>query len=67
MKRKVDAYASGTRHPIRYNPADPNDMRFDVGYNFSFFFLPGLLGLMGLIFGGLGVGVLFASRTRRER
>jgi hypothetical protein len=67
MKQKVDDYAIGTRHPIRYNPADPNDMRFDVGYNFNFFFLPGLLGLMGLVFGGLGVGILLASRTQQER
>ena len=67
MKQKVDDYAIGTRRPIRYNPADPGDMRFDVGYSFSFFFLPAILGLMGLIFGGLGVGTLLAARMQQDR
>lgn len=66
MKRKVDTYAPGSRHPIRYNPADPNNMRFDVGYNFGFFFLPVLFGGMGIVFSALGVGLLFASRSVRE-
>lgn len=59
-------YAPGSRHPIRYNPADPSDMRFDVGYNFGFFFLPVLFGGMGIVFSALGVGLLFASRSVRE-
>lgn len=65
MKGKADKYASGSRHPIRYNPGDPNDIRFDVGYNFGFFFLPVLLGGMGLIFAGVGVGLLVAARSVR--
>lgn len=63
MKGKADAYAPGTRHPVRYNPSDPSDIRFDVGYNFGFFFLPVLLSGMGLIFGGVGSGLLLASRS----
>jgi len=63
MRKKVDAYAPGTRHPIRYNPADPGDMRFDVGYNFGFFFLPVLLGGMGIVFAGIGGGVLYTLRS----
>ncbi|MBI4164827.1 MAG: DUF3592 domain-containing protein [Acidobacteria bacterium] len=66
MKAKADAYATGTRHPVRYNPADPSDMRFEAGYNFSFFFLPGTLGLIGLTFSGLGGALLLGSRTVRE-
>lgn len=65
MNSKVVKYAPGSRHSIRYDPANPNDIRFDVGYNFNFFFLPVLLGGMGLIFGGVGVGLLFASRSMR--
>ncbi len=65
MKRKANHYAPGTRHPIRYNPGDPDDIRFDVGYSFGFFFLPVLLGGMGVIFGGLGVTFLYISRQQR--
>jgi hypothetical protein len=65
MKSKADRYAPGTRHPILYNPSDPVDIRFDAGYNFSFFFLPVILGAMGLVFTGLGVGVLWASRAEK--
>ena len=62
MKRMADAYAPGTRHPIRYNPADPNDIRMNAGYNLNFFGVPALLGGVGLWFAGLGVGVMVASR-----
>lgn len=52
MKRKVDAFAPGTHHPIRYNPAKPNDIRDDAGFTFGFFLGP-------LIF--LGAGLMSAS------
>jgi hypothetical protein len=65
MKRKADHYASGTRHPIRYNPGNPDDIRFDVGYTFGFFFLPALMSGMGVIFGGLGITFLYVSRRQR--
>ena len=63
MKRMADTYTPGTRHTIRYNPADPNDIRFNAGYNFGFFFLPVLLGGMGVVFTGLGICLLVASRS----
>lgn len=65
MKRKANHYAPGTRHPIRCNPGNPDDIRFDVGYSFGFFFLPMLLGGMGVIFAGLGVTFLYVSRRQR--
>jgi len=49
MKQKVDTYAPGTHHPVRYNPANPNDIRFDAGYTFDFFLTP-------LVFGGTSLG-----------
>jgi hypothetical protein len=67
MRSKVNAYAVGTRHPIRYNPSDPGDMRFEVGYNFGFFFRPFLLGMMGLVFTGVGAGLLYVSRSVEPR
>ncbi len=63
MKHKVDFYAPGTRHAIRYNPADPNDIRFDVGYNLGFFLLPFIFGILGLVFGSVGAGLLLAWRS----
>jgi hypothetical protein len=65
MKRKADSYPPGSRHVIQYNPEDPNDIRFNAGYNFGFFFLPLLLGGMGIVFSGFGVGFLYASRRER--
>jgi hypothetical protein len=67
MRSKVNAYAPGTRHPIRCNPSDPGDMRFDVGYNFGFFFVPFLLGVMGIVFTAFGVGSLYAARSVKPR
>ena len=52
--RKLEVYAAGSRHRIWYNPADPNEIHFDVGYNFGFFFLPILLGSMGIVFTAFG-------------
>ncbi len=66
MKHKVDFYAPATRHAIRYNPANPNDIRFDVGYTFGFFLLPVILGGMGLIFGGVGAALLYAGRSATQ-
>jgi hypothetical protein len=65
MRSKAQAYAVGTRHPIRYNPDDPGEIRFDVGYNFGFFFVPFLLGVMGIVFTAFGVGFLYASRAEK--
>ena len=58
MKHKVDIYAPGTHHPLRYNPDNPNDIRFDAGYTFGFFLTPLILGGAGLIATSIGV-VLF--------
>jgi Protein of unknown function (DUF3592) len=59
MKRKVDAFAPGTQHGLLYDPADPSDIRYDAGYNFSFFLLPTILGGVGIVFAGVGAGVWF--------
>lgn len=66
IRKMVSDYAPGSHHPIRYNPSNPNDIRFDAGYNFGFFFLPILLGGMGLVFSALGAGLLLASRAGCE-
>ena len=40
MKRIAAAYSPGTRHMVRYNPTNPNDIRMNAGYNFGFFLAP---------------------------
>ncbi|MFB3827453.1 MAG: DUF3592 domain-containing protein [Bryobacteraceae bacterium] len=69
MKRMADRFPKGSVHPIKYNPEDPSDISFTYGYNFGFFFLPLLLGGMGLVFAVTGVSIAivsFRSRARRK-
>ncbi len=61
MQRKVDAYAPGTRHPIRYNPDKPSDARYDAAYSFGFFLTPLILIGVGLSFAGFGAMMFFMS------
>jgi hypothetical protein len=58
----AEKYAPGSRHSIRYNPENPNDIRFEVGYGIRFFFWPVLLGFMGVVFSGLGVVMMLVFR-----
>jgi len=67
MKRKADAFPPGSVHTIKYNPADPNDVRHTAGYTFGFFFLPVLFGGMGLVFGGIGTVLLKVSGRAKVR
>jgi len=57
MEEKVKKYAPATRHPIRYNPANPQEIRIEAGYNFSTFGIPLGVAAGGLVFFGLGLGV----------
>ncbi len=55
MQQKVDIYAPGTHHPIRYNPANPYDIRYDAGLTFGFFLGPFILAVSGLMASACGV------------
>ena len=57
-ERKIEDYAPGTMHAIRYNPGNPNDIRFDVGYTFAFFFGTIIYGGMGLLFAAVGMAAV---------
>lgn len=59
MKQKVDTFAAGTHHAVRYNPVNPNDIRPDAGYTLGFFVLPLILAAVGLGVAGFGA-LLFA-------
>ncbi len=68
MKRLADKFAAGTRHAIKYNPADPNDIRFDAEYSFGFFLLPVIFAGIGLIFSVVGIVIMVvASRLHPIR
>jgi hypothetical protein len=61
MKLKVDTYAPGTHHPIRYNPENPNDISYDAGFTFGFFLAPLVLGIVGLGFTLVGAAVFYGG------
>lgn len=63
MKQKVDTYAPGTHHVIRYNPSNPNEIRYDAGFTFGFFLAPLILGGVGLMSTVAGAGLFFAGWT----
>src|SRR5512135_2042925 len=58
-KEKLAAqYPVGSMHAIRFNPADPRDIRIKVGYNVEFFVIPVFVSGMGLICAVIGAGIL---------
>ncbi len=68
MKRLADKFSPGTRHVIKYNPADPNDVYFNAEYSFGFFLLPVVFGGVGLIFCIVAIVLwVVASRLRSVR
>jgi hypothetical protein len=66
----ADMYAPGTRHTIRYNPANPNDISFNAGYfgvvyTLIFFLKPIFLGIFGLALTSQGLQCLWRTRSMR--
>jgi Protein of unknown function (DUF3592) len=59
-------YAPGTRHAIRYNPANPNDIRFNAGYSVEFFLTPILFAVFGLSLVWFGLKLLWRSRSSKQ-
>jgi hypothetical protein len=55
MSELVARYAVGTRHPIRYNPSNPGDIRIEVSNTGIFIMLPLIVGTLGAISTGTGV------------
>ena len=66
MRRAADEHPPGSHHQIRYDPQYPPDIYFNAGYNFGFFFVPLLLGGMGLIFTVVGLAVFSKARRTGE-
>lgn len=50
MRRVVEKFAPGTRHPLWVNPQNPADVRFNAGYSLEFFGVPLFVAGFGLVF-----------------
>ncbi len=58
MRRLTEKFAAGTRHPIRVNPEDPGDIRFNAAYSFEFFGVPLFMSGFAIVFLLIGIAVL---------
>lgn len=57
--QRLIRYSVGSRHTIRVNPSDAADVRFDLESSFLNWMPTGGLALFGLIFGSIGVALLW--------
>jgi Protein of unknown function (DUF3592) len=65
-KKQADRFAPGSMIEVRYNPADPRDVRIQAGYNVHFFAVPIFIGGVAGIFGLLALAIfLIAQRGKR--
>lgn len=62
-KMVANTYSPGTHHTIRYNPANPNDIRFDIVNAFE---TPVVVGISGLAILVIGLRWLFRCRRREH-
>jgi len=58
---EVRQYAPGTRHRIRYNPRDANDIRLNVSYTVRYFAVPLAFTGVGLLLAVVGLGLALRS------
>ena len=61
-KKQADLFPAGSRTEVRYNPADPRDIRIQAGYNVHFFVVPIFIGGVAAIFGLLALLFFLLSR-----
>ncbi|HVP44347.1 MAG TPA: DUF3592 domain-containing protein [Terriglobales bacterium] len=60
-EKQAAGFPVGSHHQIRYNPADPSDVRARVGYNLHFFAVPIFVSGVGAIFLVIGLVIWVAS------
>lgn len=66
LQEQVPAYAAGTRQIIWYNPANPQEVRLDVGYNWNTFDFAIVFGALGPLMLCAGGGVLRLSQHEEQ-
>jgi hypothetical protein len=64
-EKQAAQFVRGERYPIRYNPAEPRDIRAQAGWNVHFFAVPIFVIGVGAIFGAIGAILLLAARGRQ--
>jgi hypothetical protein len=57
VRAYVDGYPAGTRLEVAVNPADRDDVRFELGATLTNLLLPGVLAFLGAIFALVGAVV----------
>ncbi len=65
--RQVARLPQGSTTLLRYNPADPADVRMQAGYNIHFFRVPMVLTFIGFGFALVGGILWFLSRRDRRK
>lgn len=58
VRAYVEGYPPGTRVSLAVNPADSNDVRYELGLTLTTAILPAALGAMGLLFAAIGLSAL---------
>jgi hypothetical protein len=59
MSSNPPQFKEGQTIDVLYDPENPNKARINKWFNL--YFVPMLLGFLGLVFGGIGVAVYIAS------
>jgi hypothetical protein len=67
VRGHVDRFPAGSSGFVAVNPDDPRDIRYEIGASLSTLIGPGVLGLLAVIFGGIGVGTLYWSKRPARR
>lgn len=60
-EKQAAEFPVGSRHTIRFNPADASDIRAQVGYNVHFFAVPIFISGVGAIFLVIGIVIWLVS------
>lgn len=66
MQQLVDRYPAGSKQSLPYNPQNDTELVLDAGYNLSFFLLPLVLALIGLIISLIAIGSWLLERFARK-
>jgi Protein of unknown function (DUF3592) len=62
VRRYVDGYPPGVQVEVAVNPADPDDIRYELGPTLTNLIVPGVLGALGAIFAAIGAVSAFWRR-----
>lgn len=64
VRRFTDRYPPGQRLPLGVNPANPDDVAYELNWTFDVMLGPLVLSLLGTIFGGIGLLLVRGLRPR---